>query len=90
MRVLIRSTYVTCVILRNRDCSMETKRKVTSGNVICVHVFQKEIYSYLYAAITKQKRQNGNTGLNAKSEFESWHGFIRHPSHGDDHMHFMF
>ena len=90
MRVHIRSTYVTCVILRNRDCSMETKRKVTSGHVICAHVFQKEIYSYLYAAINKQKSRDGNTGLNAKSEFESWHGFFRHTSHGDEHMHFMF
>ena len=52
MHVLIRSTYVTCVILRNRDCSMETKRKVTNGHVICSYpcafglCFHKKIYRY--------------------------------------------
>ena len=72
MRVLIRSAYVTCVILRNRDCSMETKRKVTNGHVICSHpcafglCFHKEIYRYLYIAITRQKNRMEDSGLNAK------------------------
>ena len=37
----------------------------------------------IYTYITKQRNQDAN------SEFESWHGFMHHPSYGDDDMYFM-
>ena len=59
MRVLIRSTYVTCVILRTKDCSMETKRKVACGHVICAHVLSHG--NEVNMDITKQKNPGWKT-----------------------------